>query len=153
MNTTLATGEQPLSAGFVAWRKWCQTQPDYDVARLFLRGNPHLSAAEAAAYAAPFPDAGHRAALRAFPQRVPEHPGDEGAELSCQALQFWRDAWQGRSLMAVGQQDPVLGESVMQSLHAVLRNSAPPIKLPQAGHFVPEHGGEIAEAAVRHFSA
>jgi tRNA(adenine34) deaminase len=153
MNTLLATAERPLSPGFLAWRQWCKDQPHYDVARLFLRGNPHLSVQEAAAYAAPFPDAGHRAALRAFPQLVPESIDQEGAELSRQAAQFWQQQWKGRSLMAIGLQDPVLGEPVMQDLQAHIRACPPPLKLPQAGHFVQEHGREVAEAAVRHFTA
>ncbi len=151
MNTLLATGDAPLPPGFLAWREMCAKQPAYSVARLFARGNPHLSREECAAYEAPFPDAGHRAALRAFPQRVPEHPDDEGAALSRRARGFWRDDWQGRCLMAIGQQDPVLGEPVMRALRANLRGCAEPLRLPQAGHFVPEHGEALARAAVEYF--
>ena len=68
MNTTLATGDAPLSPGFLAWREMCAKNPGFDVARLLARGNPQMSAAECAAYSAPFPDGGHRAALRAFPR-------------------------------------------------------------------------------------
>ncbi len=152
MNTLLATGQQPLSPGFVAWRQWCKSQAQYDVGRLLMRGNPHLSAAEAAAYSAPFPDAGYRAALRAFPQRVPESPEDPGAALSGQAEQFWRQHWQGRSLLVIGQQDPVLGEPVMRQLATSIRGCPEPLLLPQAGHFVQEHGQFIAQQAVRHFA-
>jgi tRNA(adenine34) deaminase len=153
MNTTLATGEAPLSPGFVAWRNMCAQNPEFDVARLFARGNPQMSAEECAAYNAPFPDRGHRAALRAFPPMVPEHADDEGAALSRQARDFWSTEWRGQSLMAIGLQDPVLGEPVMQALHAQIRHCPEPLRLPQAGHFVPEHGQSIAEAAVRHFAA
>ena len=152
MNTTLATGEVPLSAGFVAWRNMCAQNPEYDVARLFARGNPQMSAEECAAYNAPFPDRGHRAALRAFPPMVPEHADDDGAALSRQARDFWSNEWQGQSLMAIGQQDPVLGDPVMQVLHAQIRHCPEPLRLPQAGHFVQEHGQAIAQAAVRHFA-
>ena len=152
MNTTLATGTQPLSAGFVAWRQMCNDKPLFDVGRLMGRGNPHLSASECAAYQAPFPDAGHRAALRAFPNMVPEHPSDEGADLSRQAEAFWRDNWDGRSLLVVGEQDPVLGVPVMQSMQQTIRQAPPLWVLPQAGHFVQEHGQAIAERAVDHFS-
>lgn len=151
MNTLLATGEQPLSPGFLDWRNWCRSQPAYDIARLILRGNPHLQAQEARAYAAPFPDTGHRAALRAFPELVPASADQEGAALSRQAADFWQHTWQGRSLMAIGLQDPVLGPPVMQALHAQIRGCPPPLRLPQAGHFVQERGEEIARAAVRHF--
>jgi len=152
MNTTLATGTQPLSAGFVAWRQMCNDKPMFDVGRLMGRGNPHLSPAECAAYQAPFPDAGHRAALRAFPNLVPEQAQDEGAELSRQAEVFWREQWTGRSLLVVGEQDPVLGVPVMQSMQQTIRQAPPLWVLPQAGHFVQEHGQTIAERAVAHFS-
>lgn len=71
MNTLLATGDAPLPQGFVDWRAMCRDKPLYGVGRLLARGNPHLSPAECAAYDAPFPDKGYRAALRAFPERVP----------------------------------------------------------------------------------
>ena len=151
MNTTLATGEAPLSPGFLAWRDWCQSQPQFDVGKLFLRGNRELSAAEAAAYNAPFIDKGYRAALRAFPPMVPEHFDSEGAAISRQARDFWQNHWQGQSLMAIGLQDPVLGEPVMRVLQGQIRDCPEPMRLPQAGHFVQEQGRAIAEAAVRHF--
>ncbi|MDP3833754.1 MAG: tRNA adenosine(34) deaminase TadA [Hydrogenophaga sp.] len=153
MNTTLATGEVPLSPGFLAWRTMCAQNPEFDVARLFARGNPQMSAGESAAYNAPFPDRGHRAALRAFPPMVPEHAQDDGAAVSRRARDFWSTEWKGQSLMAIGQQDPVLGEPVMRALHASIHGCPDPLLLPQAGHFVQEHGEAIAQAAVRHFGA
>ncbi len=151
MNTTLATGDVPLSPGFVAWREMCAKNPEFDVARLFSRGNPQMSAAECAAYNAPFPDRGHRAALRAFPPMVPEREDSEGAALSREARAFWREQWQGRSLMAVGEQDPVLGLPVMRQLQQIIRGCPEPVLLPQAGHFVQEHGESIARHAANLF--
>ncbi|MFT3776890.1 MAG: tRNA adenosine(34) deaminase TadA [Ottowia sp.] len=151
MNTTLAAGDAPLPAGFEAWREMCAKKPAFDIARLLVRGNPQMSPAECAAYMAPFPDAGHRAATRAFPALVPEHPGDDGAAVSRAARDFWRDEWSGRSLLVIGAQDPVLGEPVMRALHAGIRHCPEPWVLPQAGHFVPEHGRAIAERALTHF--
>ncbi len=152
MNTTLATGDAPLSPGFVAWREMCAKNPEFDVARLFARGNPQMSPTECAAYNAPFPDRGHRAALRAFPALVPEHGDDDGAALSRVARDFWRDDWTGQTLMAIGAQDPVLGEPVMRALRQVIRGCPEPMILPQAGHFVQEHGETIATAALAHFT-
>ena len=151
MNTTLATGEHPLSDGFLAWRDWCQSQPLFDVGKLFGRGNRSMTAAETAAYNAPFPDKGFRAALRAFPPMVPEFTDSPGAPISRQALAFWRDDWQGQTFMAIGQQDPVLGEPVMRALQNQIKGCSEPMVLPDAGHFVQEQGRAIAEAAVRHF--
>ena len=151
MNTTLATGEHALSAGFLAWRDWCKSQPQFDVGKLFWRGNRQMTPEEAAAYNAPFPDKGYRAALRAFPPMVPEFADSPGAALSRQAQAFWLRDWQGQTLMAIGQQDPVLGEATMRQLQSQIRGCPEPMLLPHAGHFVQEHGEPIAEAAVRHF--
>ncbi len=149
MNTSLATGEYPLSTGFLAWRQMCAEKPLFDVAKLFARGNPHMNEAECAAYNAPFPDAGHRAALRAFPPMVPEFKDSAGAEVSRQAQAFWRDEWQGKSLMVIGQQDPVLGEEVMRELRRHIKSCPEPVLLPHAGHFVQEHGEEVAKLALK----
>ncbi|HMO06112.1 MAG TPA: tRNA adenosine(34) deaminase TadA [Paracoccaceae bacterium] len=151
MNTLLATGEEPLSPGFLDWRDMCRRRPDYDIGRLFQRGNPHLSVAECQAYDAPFPDRGHRAALQAFPDMVPEFADSEGADISREAQQFWRERWRGRSLMVIGQRDPVLGEAVMRQLHQDIRGCPPPVLLPEAGHFVQEHGEGVAALALEHF--
>jgi len=151
MNTTLGTGDVPLSPGFLAWREMCARNPGFDVGRLFARGNPHLSPDECAAYDAPFPDRGHRAALRAFPPMVPESPEADGAAISRAARDFWSSQWQGRTLMAIGAQDPVLGVPVMEALRRQIRGCPEPLVLAQAGHFVQEHGEAIAEAAVGYF--
>jgi tRNA(adenine34) deaminase len=151
MNTALGTGDAPLSPGFVAWREMNAKNPEFDIARLFARGNPRMTAQECAAYAAPFPDRGHRAALRAFPPMVPDSPDADGAAISRQARDFWSRDWSGRSLMAIGARDPVLGEPVMRSLQAIIRGCPEPVVLQQAGHFVPEEGEEIARLAVGYF--
>jgi tRNA(adenine34) deaminase len=151
MNTTLGTGDVPLSPGFVAWREMCEKNPEFEVGRLFARGNPQMSSAECAAYNAPFPDRGHRAALRAFPRMVPDRPHADGAAVSRQAREFWAHRWTGQSLMAVGAQDPVLGLPVMKALRDGIRGCPEPIVIAQAGHFVQEHGEPVAQAAVGYF--
>lgn len=148
MNTLLATGDAALPPGFLAWREQCQRRPDYGVGRLLARAHPDLTAAECAAYDAPFPDRGHRAALLAFPRQVPEGADDEGADLARHARDFWRHRWQGRSLMAIGLQDPVFGEPVMRQLQQDIRGCPEPLRLPTAGHFVPEHGAPVARLAI-----
>lgn len=151
MNTALGTGDAPLSPGFTAWREMCAKNPEFDIARLFARGNPHLSAQECAAYTAPFPDRGHRAATRMFPPMVPDSLEADGAAVSREAREFWQHRWQGRTMMAVGAQDPVLGLPVMQALRAQIRGCGEPMVIEAAGHFVQEHGEAIAAAAVGYF--
>ena len=97
--------------------------------------------------------AGHRAALRAFPPMVPETPDADGAAVSRQAREFWSTQWQGRSMMAIGAKDPVLGPPLMHALRRLIRGCPEPVVLPQAGHFVQEHGEPVARAAVGYFGA
>jgi haloalkane dehalogenase len=147
MNTTLATGEEPLSQGFLDWRAFSNRSPDMDIARLMKRACPHINDQEAAAYAAPFPDAAYKAGVRAFPNLVPDRPDTPGAALSRQARDFWRNAWTGKSLMAIGMKDPVLGPPVMRALHANIRNCPQPLEIAEGGHFLQEWGQSIARIA------
>jgi pimeloyl-ACP methyl ester carboxylesterase len=149
MNTGLPTGE--VTEGFRQWRAYSNSQPDLPVGKLIRRGKPSMSDAEAAAYDAPFPDASYKAALRAFPNLVPDGHDAPGAATGREALAFWRERWAGQSFMAIGMQDPVLGPPAMQSLRKVIRNCPPPMEVAEGGHFVQEWGGPIADAALRHF--
>jgi haloalkane dehalogenase/tRNA(adenine34) deaminase len=147
MNTMLGTGDEPLGRGFLDWRAFCNRNPDMDVARLMQRACPHLSDAEAAAYAAPYPDAAYKAGVRAFPNLVPDRSDAPGAALSRQARDFWRNTWTGKSLMAIGMKDPVLGPPVMRALHATIRNCPQPLEVAEGGHFLQEWGEGIARIA------
>jgi pimeloyl-ACP methyl ester carboxylesterase len=149
MNTTLATGQ--LTEGFRQWRTYSNSQPDLAVGKLLRRGKPGMSAAEAAGYDAPFPDASYKAALRAFPNLVPDGAEAPGAALGRESMDFWSQRWTGASFMAVGLQDPVLGAEAMQALRGVIRGCPPPFEVPEGGHFVQEWGAPIAVAALAHF--
>ena len=149
MNTGLGTGQ--LTEGFRQWRAYSNSQSDLAVGKLLQRGKRELSAAEVAAYDAPFPDASYKAALRAFPNLVPDGEDAPGAAISRQALAFWREQWQGESFMAIGMQDPVLGPPAMNWLRQHIRNCPPPLEVAEGGHFVQEWGGPIAQAALTHF--
>jgi haloalkane dehalogenase/tRNA(adenine34) deaminase len=148
MNTALGTGDVPLTEGFLAWRDYVRNRPDFDVAGLMLRSVPGLTPEEAAAYGAPFPDGSYKAGVRRFPELVPDRPDAPGAALSRQARAWWKEEWRGKSLMAIGMTDPVLGPPVMRHLRKILRNCPDPIEIPEAGHFVQEWGAPIAERAV-----
>jgi pimeloyl-ACP methyl ester carboxylesterase len=149
MNTALATAAEPLPDGFLQWRAMCRSKPDFPIGKLFARGNPQMSAAEFAAYDAPFPTSAYRAATRAFPDMVPEHPVDDGVEISRRAAKFWADEWQGRSMMAIGALDPVFTIAHMERVRRVIRGCPEPMIVAAAGHFVQEHGAPIAREALR----
>jgi len=145
MNTALATGDVPLTEGFIAWRAYVRKNPDLACGKLLARACPHLSAAEAAAYDAPFPDARSKAGVRRFPELVPERYDDPGAALSRQARDWFSNAWKGESFMAVGVKDPVLGLPVMRELRRFIKNCPEPYLVEHGGHFLQEWGEEVAK--------
>jgi haloalkane dehalogenase len=148
MNTTLGTGDVPLNQGFLDWRDWSNKNPDMDIAKLMRRACPHLTPLQAAAYGLPFPDQRYKAGVRRFPNLVPDHPEADGAALSRQARDYLRGQWSGKSFMAVGMQDPVLGPPVMAALRADIRGCPMPMEVEEGGHFLQEWGEPIARAAL-----
>lgn len=150
MNTALATGERPTE-GFLQWREYSNRTPDLPVGRLIARGTPDMSAAECAAYDAPFPDARYKAALRAFPNLVPDRPDAPGAEVSRKAARWFAEHWGGQSFMAVGMRDPVLGPAVMERLRRLVPGCPRPFEVADGGHFVQEWGEPIAAQALKVF--
>jgi len=149
MNTGLGTGQ--VTEGFRQWRTYSNSQTDLPVGRLIQRGKPELTAAEVAAYDAPFPEPRYKAALRAFPNLVPDGEHAPGAQLSRDAGAFWRERWNGESFMAIGMQDPVLGEMPMRALQKTIRGCPAPLEVTEGGHFVQEWGAPIASAALARF--
>jgi len=150
MNTVLATGIAP-GAGFSQWQAFVAGNPDLDIGKLMKRSCAHLTDAEVAAYAAPWPDQTCKAGVRRFPAMVMTDPSMEGVNTSKRAVNFWRNDWQGQTFMAVGAQDPVLGLDAMQMMQKTIKNCPPPMIVPEAGHFVQEWGDVVARAALTHF--
>lgn len=151
MNTALATGERPPGPGFEAWKVYALSTHDLPVGDILARGTPHLTAAEKAAYDAPYPDASYKAGARVFPALVPVGPDMDGAALSRQARDWWANEWSGQSFMAVGDADPVLGAPAMTALKQFIRGCPEPMMIEGGGHFLQEWGEPIARAALRSF--
>ncbi len=149
MNTALGTGESPLTKGFIEWRDYVAKTPSLDCGKLLGRACPHLSAAEAAAYEAPYPDAASKAGVRRFPQLVPDRPDAPGSAISRRARDWLQKAWKGETFMAVGAKDPVLGPPVMQALRRIIRKCPEPWIHAEGGHFLQEWGEDVAREALR----
>ena len=80
-NTGLPTGQGRISEAFMAWQKFSQTTPVFDVGFLINSATiTELSPGEIAAYDAPFPDDTYKAGARIFPTLVPTRPDDPAAE-------------------------------------------------------------------------
>ena len=148
MNTGLALGHS-LGAGFEDWRNYSNAHPDMDIATLMARANPHLSDAEAEAYAAPFPDIHFKAGVRRFPQLVMTEPNMEGVAISKAAQSFLKTEWDGESFMAIGMRDPVLKPRLMYDLCKTINGCPTPMEIELGGHFTQEWGEEIALTALK----
>jgi haloalkane dehalogenase len=141
-NTFLPTGDQPLGAGFEAWRRFSQETPDFPVGRIVDGGTGRaLSDAEIAAYDAPFPDDAHKAGARQFPMLVPASPEDPAAPANRAAWEVLQ-RWDKPFVCAFGDQDPVT-----RGADAVLRKLIPGTAgqphetLAGAAHFSQEDAG------------
>ena len=149
MNTAFATGDVPLGQGFLDWRAFNNKNPDMAVGKLLGRACPHLSPQEAAAYDAPYPDVSFKAGVRRFPNLVPDHPDAGGAALSRRARAWFQTQWQGKTFMAIGMKDPVLGPPVMANVRKLIRNCPPPFEVAEGGHFLQEWGEPVAREALK----
>ena len=150
MNTGLGLG-RGMTEGFKMWKAYALSTPDLPIGALIARGTPHLTEAEIAAYDAPYPGPEYKAGAQVFPALVPVEPDMEGVDASVAAANYWSGEWQGKSFMAIGMADPVLGPPAMMSLHKVIRNCPPPMEIADGGHFVQEWGEPIARAALQSF--
>lgn len=148
MNTAIPVGESP-SPGFDSWKAYNRSQPDMDVAGLMQRGTSVLSDAEAAAYAAPYPDQSYKAGVRRFPDLVMVESDMQGVETAKRAAAWWANEWSGQTFMAVGMADPVLGGPVMDRLRDTIKDCPEPMRIEEAGHFVQEWGEPVARAALK----
>jgi haloalkane dehalogenase len=150
MNTGLGLG-RGMSEGFKVWKNYALSTPDLPIGALIARGTPHLTPQEIAAYDAPYPGPEYKAGAQVFPALVPVEPDMEGVDVSIEASKFWSGTWAGKSLMAIGMADPVLGPPAMMSLHRLIKDYPPPMEIADGGHFLQEWGEPIARAALQSF--
>ncbi|MBX9732034.1 MAG: alpha/beta fold hydrolase [Sphingomonas sp.] len=150
MNTGIGTGAPP-GPGFMMWKAYAMSTPDLPIGALIARGTPHLTAAEIAAYDAPYPDASYKAGAQIFPALVPIERDMPGAAIGRAASEFWSQQWNGQSFMAVGAADPVLGPVQMEALRKQIKGCPEPMIIEDGGHFVQEWGEPIARAAIAAF--
>ncbi|HEY6274011.1 MAG TPA: haloalkane dehalogenase [Terriglobales bacterium] len=150
-NTGLPTGDHPASDGFLRWREFSQTTPNFHAGGI-VKGacRSQLSANVIAAYDAPFPDDRYKAGARQFPVLVPVRPDDPASQANRQAWQELQ-RWNKPLLTAFSDADPVTqgGERPFQKLVPGAQ-SQPHVTIRDAGHFLQEDKGEeLAEVVVR----
>ncbi len=152
-NTWLPTGRRPLPDGYRNWLATARSEPDLNVRSLMARTNRILTLAQCNAYHAPFPDAAHKAAITALPRIFPTAPDDPGADLGQTAEAWWRDEYDGFSMLLAGMRDPILPPDSMRGLADRIRGLEAPVAVGNAGHFVPEWGPEFASDVVAEAAA
>ncbi len=148
MNCALPAGDRRLPDGVIGWRNYNAANPDLNVPGLMAKANRILTFGECRAYGAPFPDAAHKAALRALPALISQDRDAPGAVMLREARTWLGESWRGASQFVWGLRDPVHGRSALRRLHGMVAGSPEPIALDHAGHFVPEWGDEFAGAAM-----
>ena len=149
-NTGLPTGDQAMSEAFLAWQRFSQETPEFQIGRIVGNGTVGgLSPEAVAAYDAPFPDDSYKAGARVFPALVPTSPDDPAAAANRAAWDVLR-SWEKPFLTAFSDGDPITGggERVFQKLVPGAQGMAHPT-LPGGGHFLQEDvGPELARVVV-----
>jgi haloalkane dehalogenase len=149
-NTGLPTGEQPITAAFLAWKRMSQQmleRGDMPIGSLVATSakTPGLQQA----YDAPFPDKRFKAGPLMMPQLVPVTPDDPATNANKQAWEVLRK-WQKPFLTAFGDSDPITGgaEKLFQREVPGCKDQ-PHATIKGAGHFIQEtHGEELARVIV-----
>ncbi len=153
-NTGLPTGDQPMSEAFMAWQRYSQESPRFDIGRIVVGGCKTPLAAEViAAYGAPFPDDTYKAGARVFPALVPTRPDDPAAAANRAA---WKvlSTWEKPLLTAFSDSDPITagGERVFQKLVPGAAGQ-PHVTLEGGGHFLQEDVGPRLAQVIADFVA
>jgi haloalkane dehalogenase len=147
-NGGLPTGATPLPRAFHVWRAFARWSPWFPIGRIVSSGcASKLSAAEIAAYDAPFPGTRYTKAARLFPGFVPASPDDPERARNERAWEVFR-RWDKPFLTLFSSRDPVTrgGEKMWQQKVPGAKGQAHTI-IRQAGHFLQEDKGpEIARA-------
>jgi haloalkane dehalogenase len=106
-NGGLPTGEGAPSNAFRLWRAYARWSPWFPIGKIVQIGTRRaLTAAEQAAYDAPFPTAAYKAAARVYPTLVPITPADPASEANREA---WRvlERWEKPFICCYSDGDPI----------------------------------------------
>ena len=153
-NTFLPTGDTPPGPAFLAWQKYSQETPDFNVGNIVNGGCvTDLAADIVAAYDAPFPDDRYKAGPRQFPLLVPTSPNDPAAVPNRKAWEQLR-RWNKPFLTAFSDMDPITGGADRLLREAIPgAQGQPHTTIAGGGHFLQEDKGEELARVVVAFIA
>ncbi len=154
-NTFLPVGDRPPSDAFMAWRRYSQETPQFNVGRIVEGGcaRKPLPADVVAAYDAPFPDDSYKAGARAFPALVPISRDDPSSRANEEA---WKrlEGFTKPVLTAFGDSDAITrGADRVFQQRVPGAHGQPHTTIERAGHFLQEDAGEELARVVNDFVA
>jgi haloalkane dehalogenase len=154
-NTFLPTGDRPPGDAFLAWQRYSQETPEFNVGRIVQGGcaTRPLPADVVAAYDAPFPHDRFKAGARQFPLLVPTSPDDPAAAANRAAWEVL-ERWDKPFLCAFSDSDAITrgADRVFRQRVPGAKNQ-PHVTIEHGGHFLQEDQGEALAAAIAGFVA
>lgn len=152
-NTFLPIGDRPPSDAFMAWRKYSQETPNFNVGRIVEGGcaRKPLDPDVVAAYDAPFPDDSYKAGARAFPALVPISPDDPSSKANQTAWNVLEN-FRKPVLTAFSDSDAITrgGDRAFQQRVPGTSGQAH-TTIVNGGHFLQEDAGEELARVVNEF--
>lgn len=151
-NTGLPTGDRPLSEAFMAWQKYSQSTPTFEVGKIVRGGCAVRPSKEVvAAYDAPFPDDSFKAGARILPSLVPtsvDDPSHRDNVIAWGVLEGFERPF----LCCFGDSDPVTkgGDAVFLRRIPGTRGQ-PHVTIAGGGHFIQEDRGEELSRLINEF--
>jgi len=152
-NTGLPTGAG-ASEGFLAWLAFSQSSAEFPVGQIVSGGTVRgLTAAEVAAYDAPFPDDRYKAGARQFPALVPVTP-EHRSVAENEAAWTVLERFSGPVLTCFSDRDPVTagGDRIFQRRIPGAAGQ-PHVTVGEAGHFLQEDEPDAIVELILHFIA
>jgi haloalkane dehalogenase len=147
LDTGLTTGHQTMPDAWFAFRDFVERTEDLPIGMLVQGAcKRELSAAEVAAYEAPFPTPASKAGARAFPLLMPHEPDAPGAAEGRAVLAALKVDTRPM-LMLWGAEDPVVPLKTGRRFAEVLGRPEPEV-IADASHFLQEDQGALIGARI-----
>jgi pimeloyl-ACP methyl ester carboxylesterase len=106
-NGGLPTGDGRISKAFLVWRAFATYSPWFSIGRIVQGGTKRrLTAAERAAYDAPFPSSAYKAGARVYPSLVPVTPDNPASEANRRAWKVF-ERWDKPFICCYSDGDPI----------------------------------------------
>lgn len=137
-NGGLPVGDTRISAAFMVWRTFATHSPWFPIGRIVQFGTKrHLSAAECAAYDAPFPTPEYTAGPRIYPSLVPVKPDNPASAANQRAWQVF-ERWEKPFVCCFSDGDPITRGWDGLWLKRVPGTRGQPHTTLRGGHFMQE---------------